>query len=168
VRRVGQQRAQDHHGVDVELLDDRQELGAERPPAHVGFDAVHQHHVAVAARWPAVGDPHRRPHQFAGDTVELADHRPIHLVVVVRLVVDVDDQLGFPDVVQVLHRIAGGVARVIPALERSHHDGVVQVGKRGAVIRSGHTARVRPVRRSRAVPDRLSRLGRRGIRPHAG
>ena len=138
VRGVGQQRTQDHHGVDVEFVGDRQQLGAERAPPHVRLDAVHQHDVAVAARRPAVRDPHRRPHQLPGDPVDLPDDGPIHLVVVVGLVVDLDDRLGLPDSIEVLQRVAGGVAGVIPALERRHHDGVVQFGERGSDIRRGH------------------------------
>ena len=133
VRRVGQQRAEDDDGVDVELVGDGQQLGAERAPAHVGFHAVHQHDVAVAARRPAVRDPHRRPHQLPGDPVDLPDDRAIHLVVVVRLVVDLHDRVGLPDGVQVLERVAGRVAGVVPALKRRHDDRVVQFGQRGGL-----------------------------------
>ena len=143
VRCVGQQSAQDHHGVDVELVGDGQQLGAEGAPPHVRLDAVHQHDVAVGARRAAVRDPHRRPHQFPRDAVDLPDDRAVHLIVVVGLVVDLDDRIGLPDGVQVLERIAGRVTRVIPALERSHDDRVVQFGERGADIRRGHAIRVR-------------------------
>ena len=127
VRRVRQQCAEDDDGVDIELVGDGQQLGAECAPPHIRLDAVHQHDVAVRAGWAAVRNVHRRPHQLAGHTVDLPDHRPIDLVVVVGLVVDLDDRLGLPDRVQVLERVAGRVAGVVPALERRHHDGVVRV-----------------------------------------
>lgn len=50
-----------------------------------------------------------------GDTVDLPDDRTVHLVVVVGLVVDLNDELGFPDLVEVLQRVAGRVAGVVPA-----------------------------------------------------
>ena len=115
------------------------------------------------ARRAAVRDVHRRPHQLAGHPVDLPDHRPIDLVVVVGLVVDLDDRLGFPDRVEVLQRVAGRVARVVPALERRHDDRVVEFGQVGGLaagrIRRGHYASVRLARRS-ASPMADAQFGR--------
>src|ERR1700761_1916466 len=52
--------------------------------------------------------------------------RAAHLIVVVRLIVDLDDRIGLPDRVQMLQGIAGRVTGVVPALERRHNDRVVQ------------------------------------------
>ena len=90
------------------------------------------------ARRAAVRDPHRRPHQLPGHAVDLADHRPVHLVVVVGLVVDLDDRLGLPDGVQVLERVAGRVTGVVPALERRDDDGVVEFGQVGSLRTARH------------------------------
>ena len=90
------------------------------------------------ARRPAVRDPHRRPHQLAGDAVDLPDHRAVHLVVVVGLVVDLDDRLGLPDRVQVLQRVTGRVTGVVPALEGRDDDGVVQFGQVGRACGRSH------------------------------
>ena len=166
VRGVGQQRTQDDDGLHVELVGDRQQLGAEGAPAHVGLHAVHQHDVAVRAGRTAVRDPHRRPHQLPGHPVDLPDHRPVDLVVVVGLVVDLHDRLGFPDRVQVLERVAGRVAGVVPALEGRDDDRVVefrQVGRlEAARIRRGHHASVSPGwRQGVASPHQLICVERR-------
>ena len=160
VRGVGQQRAQDDDGLHVELVGDRQQLRAEGAPAHVGLHAVHQHDVAVRAGRTAVRDPHRRPHQLPGHPVDLPNHRPVDLVVVVGLVVDLHDRLGFPDRVQVLQRVAGRVTGVVPALEGGDDDGVGQSGQVGrpmaARIRRCHQASVSPVwRLGAASPHEL-------------
>ena len=148
VRRVGQQGAEDHDGLHVQLVGDGQQLGTERAPPHVGLHTVHQHDVAVAARRSAVRDPHRRPHQLARHSVDLTDHRPVDLVVVVGLIVDLHDLLGLPYRVQVLERVAGGVSGIVPALERCDDDRVAQVGQIGshrtAEIRGCHPASVSP------------------------
>jgi hypothetical protein len=46
VRRVGEQRAEQDDHLDAEALQALHQLLAERPPAHVRLDAVHQDHVA--------------------------------------------------------------------------------------------------------------------------
>ena len=159
VRCVGQQGAEDHDGVDIELVGDGHQLGAERAPAHIGLDPVHQHDVAVAARWPAVRNPHRRPHQLPRHPIDLPDDRAIHLVVVVRLVIDLHDRIGFPDGLEVFQRIAGRVAGIVPSLERRHDDGVVQFGQRGAAIRGGHRIRVRRPRPATMRPVAWAEVG---------
>ena len=92
---------------------------------------MHEHDVAVRPGRAAVRDLHRRPDEFAGDAVHLADHRAVHLVVVVRLVIDLDDRVGVPHRVEVLQGVAGGVTGVVPALEGGHDDGVLEFGQDG-------------------------------------
>jgi hypothetical protein len=94
---------------------------------------------AIAARRPAVGDVHGRPHQLPGDAVDLSDHRPVDLVVVVGLVIDLDDRLGLPDRIEMLQRVTGRIAGVVPALEGRDNDRVAQFGQVDAVrFRRGH------------------------------
>ncbi|CKP55975.1 Uncharacterised protein [Mycobacterium tuberculosis] len=157
---VGQQRPQDHHGVHVEFVDDRQQLVAKRAPAHIRLHPAHQHHVAVAAGWAAVRDPHGRPLQFAGNPIDLADDRPIDLVVVVGLVIDLDNRQCLPAGRQVCHGIAGRVAGVVPALERSHDDGVVQFGQRCVALRWGHLVSLRRPPGRRCEPCTSSEAAR--------
>ncbi|EPQ80796.1 hypothetical protein MMEU_1321 [Mycobacterium marinum str. Europe] len=125
MRRIGQQGPEDHDGVDVEFLDDRQQLRTKCAPAHVGFQPAHQYDIAVTVGWAAVRDPHRWPLQLPGNPVDLSDDRPIHLIVVVGLVVDLHDGSRVPDGGKVSDRVAGGVARVVPALKRRHNHGLV-------------------------------------------
>ena len=54
---------------------------------------------------------------LAGDAVDLPDRRPVDLIVVVVLVVELRERLGLPDRIQVLQRATGGVAGVVPAFE---------------------------------------------------
>jgi hypothetical protein len=65
------------------------------------------------------------------------------LVVVIRLVVDLDDRLGFPDGVEVFQCVAGGVAGIVPALECSDDDRVIQLGQFESCVRRGHQFSVR-------------------------
>ena len=90
---------------------------AEVAPAHVGFDAAHQHDVAVAARRAACGQAGRRPLDLAGHAVDLADCGAVDLVVVVLLVVEFDEGFGVPDQFEVLdsRRLAASPASFQPS-----------------------------------------------------
>ena len=72
-----------------------------------------------------MGDAHRRPHQLARDAVDLADDGAIHLVVVVALVVDLDEENAVRRLVEqrgyladdARARIAKQATRSAPAME---------------------------------------------------
>ena len=74
----------------------------------------------------AIGDRRRGPLQFPRDAVDLPDRRTIHLVVVVILGVELRKRLGVPDELEVFEGGAGGIARVVPALERRDKHRVTQ------------------------------------------
>ncbi|CPZ73178.1 Uncharacterised protein [Mycobacteroides abscessus subsp. abscessus] len=71
---------------------------------------------------------HARPLQLASDAVDQPYDGPVDLIVVVILVIDGHQWGGLPGGVQMLQRSAGGVAGVIPALERGNHYRVAQHG----------------------------------------
>ena len=106
------------------------QLVAERPPAHVRLDAVHQDHVAgqpggrYRYRRPGAGERHpgRRPDQSLGLPALDLDHRPVDLEIVEVLGVDGADRGGLPGDAQVVDHPAGRLARVVPALERGDGD----------------------------------------------
>jgi glutathione reductase (NADPH) len=49
VRGIGEQCAENHHGLHAELFDELEQIRAEAAPAHIGFDTAQQHHIAIAA-----------------------------------------------------------------------------------------------------------------------
>ena len=109
------------------------QLLTERPPAHVGLDAVHQDHVAGRAVG-AGAIPGRRPASRATRSCVVGqsamvlsafdlDHgRPVDLEVVEILGIDGAEWSRLPGQTQLLHHPGGCVARVVPALEGGNGD----------------------------------------------
>ncbi|AIA02652.1 hypothetical protein DC74_2142 [Streptomyces noursei] len=132
VRGVAQQGAQHHHHLDAQLVGEAEEFVAERAPAHARLDAADQDEVAGVALAVRVPDPDdREPRRGPGDLADavLQEHRrAVHLEVVVVLRVERGEDLALPLPVQVGDRGGGGIAGVVPALERGHHDRVDQLG----------------------------------------
>ena len=116
---------------DAEGFQALHELVAERPPAHVRLDAVHQDHVPgqpgqrrgpvgrVLGLCPGQRDPGRRPDQAFGLAALDLDHRPVDLEVVEVLGVDGGDRGRLPGDAQVVDHPAGRLTGVVPALEPS-------------------------------------------------
>ncbi len=128
VRGVTEQRAQDHHQLDAQLVGEAQQFVAERAPAHGRFDAPDEHQVTrLLAADPDHREARRRPCDLSHSGVH--PHRgPVDLEVVVVLGVQGREDLALPLLVQVRDRGGGGVAGVVPALERGHHHWVDQLG----------------------------------------
>ena len=129
MRDVGQQRAERHQRGDLELGGQAEDLAHELLPLHVRLDALHEDDVAREQRHPGDVDPGRGPRQAPHARLVDDDVRPVHLVVVVLLGVEVGQRLGVPDLAQVGDRAGGGVAGVVPALEGGDHDGIDQDGE---------------------------------------
>jgi hypothetical protein len=110
--------------VPVGCVDD---LGAERPPAHVRLDAAHEYEVAPALDGFSERDPRRRPRDPAAHTIDQRDRRPVDLEVVVVLRVDFSQALRRPREFEGLDRVGGRIGRVVPTLEGGDHDWTTQV-----------------------------------------
>ena len=94
-----------------------------------------------------------------------ADQRPVDLVVVEVLGVDARHHPGVPDVDQVLDQTAGGLGRVVPALERRDQHradqlrGLLELDHRSSLGRRGPTSPERTrVRRGRATSVPLTHV----------
>ena len=80
---VGQQRAEDHHGVDVEFVGDRQQARRRTAPAHIGLTpcmSTMSRSAPGGRQWEICIDGHT---SSRGHPVHLADDRPVDLVVVI-------------------------------------------------------------------------------------
>ena len=128
VRDVGHQRAEGDDHRDVGGLGELHQLDGEGAPAERRLDALDEHDVAAergvrrdehAGRAPADPSP-----------AVLEQHPgPVDLEVVVVLGVERRDDLGVPDLGQVLDDGTRGLAGVVPPLEGRDHDRVVQLGQ---------------------------------------
>lgn len=128
VRGVAEQRAEDDHHLDAQLMGEPEDLVAERAPAHRRFDTAHQDQIArLVAADADHGEPGGGPCDLADPAVQ-PHRRPVDLEVVVVLRVERGEDFALPYPVQVRDRGGGGVARVVPALERGDHDRVDQLG----------------------------------------
>jgi hypothetical protein len=125
VRDVGHERAQGDDGGDLDRLGELHQLDGEGPPAERRLDALHQHDVAAERGVARDQDAGGAPADAA--LAALGDHaRAVDLEVVVVLGVERGDDLGPPDLGQVLDHGTGGLAGVVPALEGSDHHRVAQ------------------------------------------
>jgi len=131
MRRVGQQRAEQDDELHAQGLQTLDQFLAERPPAHVRLDPVHQDDVPAQprGRHGLVGrvrvgdrDPRRGPDQALGVTALDLDDRPVDLEVVVVLGIDGADRGRLPGDAQVVDYPARRLARVVPALESGNGD----------------------------------------------
>ncbi len=153
VRHVREQRAERDDGRDVQALGDVQQLAAVPAPAHRRLDAVHEDDLAAGPRGGGDRDRGGRPGDLAAAVRPDADHRAVHLEVVVLLRVELVDLLRAPRLVQVLERLARGGPGVVPALEGGEQDGLLLRQAGGAVRLVGHRPSVgRPAVACRTGP----------------
>jgi hypothetical protein len=134
VRGVGEQRAEQDDHLHAQALQALHEFFAEGPPAHVRLDAVHQHDIAgqpggrpglvsrVHGAGPGEREPRGGPDQPLGPPALDLDDRPVDLEVVEVLGIDGADGGRLPRDTQVVDHPAGGLARVVPALESGDGD----------------------------------------------
>ncbi len=122
VRGVGQQRAEQHHGLHLQLGERRDQLAAEAPPAHVRLDAVHQHHVAAQSLGRATLSRVVGQTRSVGLPVGDFHHRPGDLEVVEVLGIDLADGPRIPGRAEVIHGVGRRLARVVPALEGGYQN----------------------------------------------
>ena len=126
---IGEERTEGHDHLDAEVTRDAEQLVGEGLPAHRGLDAVHEDHIARCERNPCHGDAGRRPRDRP-DAILDGDLGAVDLEVVVVLGVHLGDLSRGPDLLEVQHRGAGGIAGVVPAFERAQHDRIDEVGQR--------------------------------------
>src|SRR3954453_6263000 len=165
VRGLGQERPKGQHQLDAQRVHRRQHLRCELAPAHAGFHAPQQHDVSVRTWRPGDQDLGAGPRDPAHATGVGADQRPVDLVVVEVLGVDARHPPGIPDVHQVLDQTAGGLGRVVPALERRDQHradqlrGLLELDHRSTLGRRGPTPPERTqVRRGRATSVPLTHV----------
>ena len=128
VRHLGQQRAEGEAEAGAVALGDLGELGAVGAPAQLRLGADDHEHVLVAAGDRAGVDLGGRPDDLA-QTVVVESHLGSGGGEVVELLgVDVGHLVEVPAVDEVAGRGAGGVARVVPALEGGDDDGRLERG----------------------------------------
>ena len=123
MRRIGQQRAEQHHRLRAKIVKRLHQLGGEPPPAHVGLDTVHEHDVPAHVVRGGHGQPGGGPDQPVGPALGHLHHRPGHLEVVVVLRVDSPDLGGLPGHAQVIHHPAGRFPGIVPPLEGGNDRG---------------------------------------------
>jgi len=117
VRRIGEQRTEQHDELGTQLGEGVDQIGAESAPAHIRLDAVHQDQVAVQPGRMRHGQPGGRPGQAASAAVGDLKHRPGDLEIVVVLRIDLADRLSFPGSAEMGDRGTRRLTRVIPTLE---------------------------------------------------
>ena len=104
------------------------ELDREGAPPERRLDTLHENDVAPERGVGRDEHPRRAPADPSFAPLE-EDSRTVDLEVVVVLGVEGGDDLGVPDLGKVLDDRTGGLAGVVPPLERRDHHRVLQLGQ---------------------------------------
>ena len=122
---VGEERAERDDQAGVHSSGDVEDLLAERPPAKLRLDPP-QHDDRRRPRRLGEEELVLGPQDATGPVVVELHHRPHRSEVVELLGVDVDECDGPPRLAEATHRLRGGLAGIVPPLERGDDDRLVQ------------------------------------------
>ncbi|VXB44575.1 hypothetical protein ARTHRO8AJ_240008 [Arthrobacter sp. 8AJ] len=121
VRNIRQQRAHQHHIVDIQRLGMDQQLRRIGPPFIGRLRPLHKDDVHIGVRCTGLVDPGGRPFDLPL-TGSIPAHRgPRELKVVVLVCINGSDLLAAPQFVQVAQRIAGCFSGIVPPLKGGKH-----------------------------------------------
>jgi hypothetical protein len=117
VRDVGEERAERHEQLDVEVSSEVDDQLAEGQPAQARLDPQEEHGVAIRPRNPGVVEGVLRPLDPPRQPLVERDVRPVRLEVEKPLGIDVGEALRLPDPREVAARERRPRAAVVPAAE---------------------------------------------------
>ena len=118
---VAEERPQRDDHLHAERLGEVHEVRGECTPVHRRLDALDEHQVARRSWGRSLEDLDRRPHELAPVGVVELNGWAVGLEVVEVLRIHAGEAAGLQRRGQEGDGARGGVAGVVPALERAHH-----------------------------------------------